>query len=177
MTEGPLGLQSGTVRLVPYDPRWAVLFEQTAGELRDALGSAALAVHHVGSTAVPGLTAKPILDLLVAIPDFAHGTALVPRLGALGYEFRPHEETPDRHFFRRRSGTTRTHHLSLAEPGSHYHRVTLAFRDALRADPDLAERYGRLKRRLADEFPRDREGYIAGKTEFVTRALATAFSG
>ena len=173
----PLGLRSGTVTVVRHDARWAGLFTAAAQELTGALGPAILAVHHVGSTAIPGLCAKPILDLLVSIPDFEHGRDLVPRLAGLGYEFRPAEEIPDRHYFRRRRGDRRTHHLSLAEPASHHHRVTLAFRDALRADPGLAMEYGVLKLRLAERFPRDREAYIAGKTGFIARVLAGAHPG
>jgi len=101
----------------------------------------------------------------------------VDSLAGLGYEFRPHEEIPDRHHFRRRSGLVGTHHLSPAEPDSRYHRVTLAFRDALRADPGIAGSYAELKRRLADAFPPNREAYIEGKTAFVTQVLARTTNG
>jgi len=170
----PLGLARGTVTVVAHDRRWAELFVDAARELRGALGSAMLAVHHVGSTAVPGLCAKPILDILVSIPDFDRSLDLAPALDGLGYEFRPDEEIPDRHFFRRRRGDIRTHHLSLAEPTSHHHRATVAFRDALRADPLLAQEYGALKSHLAERFPRDRQAYIEGKAGFVARVLADA---
>lgn len=168
----PLGLASGTVRVVPYDPRWATLFVEAAHELQEALGPAAAAIHHVGSTAVPGLCAKPILDLLVSIPSFEEGLDLVPRIERLGYEFRPAEEIPDRHYFRRRRGTIRTHHLSLAEASSWHHRATLAFRDALRANPSRAVEYADLKLRLARRYPLDRPAYLAAKTAFVERVLA-----
>jgi GrpB-like predicted nucleotidyltransferase (UPF0157 family) len=173
-TPNPLGLNSGEVVVVPYDPRWPALFEVAAAELRAALGSAILAVHHVGSTSVPGLCAKPILDLLVSVGDFQEAKLLVPRLESLGYEFRPDEEIPDRHYFRRREGHARTHHLSLAEPGSRHHRVTLAFRDALRGDAALADAYAHLKLRLARRFPRDRPAYLEGKSEFVEDVLSRA---
>ena len=158
--------------VVPYDPRWRELFESASTELAMALSPSILTIHHVGSTAVPGLCAKPILDLLVSIPDFQGGLRLVPTLESLGYEFRPDEEIPDRHYFRRRIGTTRTHHLSLAEPNSRYHRATLAFRDALRRDPQLAAGYARLKLDLARRFPLDRAAYIEGKSLFVRDVLA-----
>lgn len=171
MTEAPLGLRSGTVTVVPYDARWAGLFDADARELARALGPAILAIHHVGSTSIPGLAAKPILDILVSIPDFMRGIALVRELAGLGYEYRPAEEIPDRHFFRRRHGDMRTHHLSLAEPASHHYRVTMAFRDTLRANPAVAAEYGALKLRLAQHFPRDRRAYIEGKTMFIARVL------
>ncbi len=173
-TAEPLGLERGEVVVVPHDPRWRTLFMRTSDELHAALGSSILAVHHVGSTAVPGLCAKPILDVLVSIPDLARGADLVSQLTALGYEFRPAEEIPDRHFFRRRNGTVRSHHLSLAEPTSLHHRVTLAFRDALRADPRLAQAYADLKLELARRFPHDRPAYIEGKSEFLADVLAKA---
>jgi len=169
----PLGLRRGQVIVVPYDPRWPALFEETAAELRATLGSAILAVDHVGSTAVPGLSAKPILDVLVSVADFEAARQLAAPLTRLGYEFRPNEEIPDRHYFRRPiGGEVQTHHLSLAEPGSRHHKVTLAFRDALRRDPELSAAYARLKAALAQRFPFDRPAYIEGKTKFVMETLA-----
>jgi GrpB-like predicted nucleotidyltransferase (UPF0157 family) len=167
-----LGLASGAVVIVPYDPRWRDEFTRAARELEEALGSSIIAVHHVGSTAIPGLCAKPILDVLVSVPDFRAALDLVPAIEAIGYEFRPNEEIPDRHYFRRRRGTVGTHHLSLAEPGSHYQRVTIGFRDALRADPIKAAEYAELKTGLARKFPFDRGKYIEGKSAFVAKVLA-----
>jgi GrpB-like predicted nucleotidyltransferase (UPF0157 family) len=137
-----------------------------------ALGARILDVHHVGSTAVPGLCAKPILDVVVSIPDFERGLELAPALERFGYEFRPGEEIPDRHYFRRKVDGIRTHHLSLAEPASRHHAVTLAFRDALRSDPARAEAYATLKRDLARRFPMDRVSYTEGKSVFVREVLA-----
>lgn len=177
MIHAPLGLDSGSVLLRPYDLRWPGQFEQASGEIRRALGSAILDVQHVGSTAIPGLCAKPILDILVSIPNFEQGVELVPALNNLGYEFRPAEEIPDRHYFRRREGTRRTHHLSLAEPTSRYHTVTLAFRNALLRHPELAAEYAVLKQQLAAKYPTNRESYINGKSKFVERVLAAAGMG
>ena len=126
----------------------------------------------MGSTSVPGLCAKPVLDILASIPKFDRGVSLVPALEELGYEYRPGNAIHDRHFFRRRRGDTRTHHLALAEPSSNHHRVTLAFRDALRADPQVAAEYAELKLQLAEQYPRNREAYIEGKSTLVERILA-----
>jgi GrpB-like predicted nucleotidyltransferase (UPF0157 family) len=166
-----LGLEHGTVRVVPHDERWPVLFDQASAELKAALGSAILGVHHVGSTSVRGLCAKPILDMLATIPSLSGATAIVPALHELGYTQADDDDISDRLFFSRRRGTARTHHLSLAEPTSHYYAVTLAFRDALRRDPQLASAYGTLKQRLALQFPTDRASYLNGKTHFVLSAL------
>ena len=167
-----LGLESGTVVVVPYDPRWQEEFAVASRELHAALGASILAIHHVGSTAIPGLCAKPVLDIFVSVADFERSLELVPDLEKLGYEFRAAEEIHDRHYFRRLRGTARTHHLSLAEPTSHHHRVTLAFRDALRADAAAARRYGEIKLDLARRFPHDREAYLQGKSAFVADILA-----
>jgi len=167
----PLGLERGRARVVPYDPRWPALFEDIAAEIRRTGGNRILTVEHVGSTSVPGLAAKPILDLMIGVRDFEAARLLVPDLAILGFEFRPDEETPDRHYFRRLDGERRTHHLSLAEPTSRFYRNTIAFRDALRAEPDLAKAYEALKLDLARRFPRDRESYLYGKTGFVMDVL------
>lgn len=166
-----LGLRRGVVELVSYDSRWPLIFEDTAAELRAALGRSILAVHHVGSTSVPNLSAKPVLDVLVAVPDFDQALQLVPNIEALGYVFRRDEEIEDRHYFRRGNDTARTHHLSLATPTSRHYIDTLAFRDALRSNARLAAEYEELKLTLARAFPRDRESYINGKTHFVMSVL------
>jgi GrpB-like predicted nucleotidyltransferase (UPF0157 family) len=154
------------------------LFENAAEELVDRLGSSIIAVHHVGSTSVPGLCAKPIIDILVSIAKIESVPPLLPKMEALGYEFRPDNEIPERRYFRRRrGGDLRTHHLSFAEPGSRHHRVTIAFRDALRGSTHLSAEYAQLKEGLARKFPRDREAYIDGKTEFVLRVLASCGLG
>lgn len=173
MEEESLGLESGTVRVVPYDDRWRALFDCAAAELREAIGSEALEIHHVGSTSVPGLAAKPILDILVGIRDFDSAKELAPKIEEVGYEYRAGEEIPDRHYFRRRRGLARTHHLSLALPTSHHFRVTVAFRDALRSDAALAREYGELKQRLAERYERNRQAYLDGKAAFVQRVLET----
>jgi len=170
----PLGLKHRQVLVVPYDARWPDLFDAAAAELVEAVGSSIVATHHVGSTSVPGLCAKPVIDILVSVADFAAAADLVPDIESIGYEFRPLEDIPDRHFFHRRLGTVRTHHLSLAEPISRHHTVTLAFRDALRRDPQFAASYAELKIALARRFPQDRPAYIDGKAQFIGDALARA---
>lgn len=170
-TTEPLGLRRGVVEVVPYDPRWPALFEVTAAELLRAVGPSILGVHHVGSTSVPNLCAKPILDVLLSVPDFDAALQLVPDIEALGYVFRSDEEIEDRHYFRRGNDKARTHHLSLATPSSRHHIDTIAFRDALRRDVQLASDYAELKLELARRFPQDRESYLNGKTDFVLGVL------
>jgi GrpB-like predicted nucleotidyltransferase (UPF0157 family) len=172
-----LGLPSRVVIVVPWDERWPGLFEVAAAELRAAAGDALLAIEHVGSTAVRGLAAKPVLDMLAGVANFEAARGLVPALQQLGYEYRPDNDIPDRHYFRRGPATGRTHHLSLAEPAAEHYRNTILFRDALRADPALASAYAALKYELGARYPRDREAYLDGKTAFVLEVLARARGG
>lgn len=172
MSDEPLGLESKVVRVVPYDARWPALFEAEAARIAHAIaiaGLPALALEHVGSTAVPGLVAKPILDIAAGFPSGASPAAYVPILERLSYVYRGDGGLPGREFFRR--GEPRSHHVHLVErEGTHWARY-LGFRDALRAAPALRDDYGRLKQALAERFPRDRESYITGKTEFVEGVL------
>ncbi len=142
MTSESLGMVEGQLRLVEYDDRWPGVFEELRGCLVRRLKHRVESVHHVGSTSVPGLAAKPILDVLVAVPDFEASLECVPLLAKLGFEYGPEDDVVDRHYFRGRRDGLRTHHLSLAEPTSRYFIDTLAFRDALRASPRLAAEYG-----------------------------------
>ena len=95
------------VIVAAYDERWPALFEEARAELTSDLGQTILEIHHVGSTAVPGLCAKPVLDILVSISNLKTGVELVPQVAELGYEFRPDDDIPDRRFFRRRHETVR----------------------------------------------------------------------
>jgi GrpB-like predicted nucleotidyltransferase (UPF0157 family) len=107
----------------------------------------------------------------VGVSDFEGSRELFPELAALRFEYRPDEEIPDRHYFRKRSAQRGTHHLSLAEPTSMHYRSTVVFRDALRADPSLARAYEALKLDLARRFPFDRPSYQNGKTAFIVEVL------
>jgi GrpB-like predicted nucleotidyltransferase (UPF0157 family) len=169
------------VALAPPDPSWPAGFAAEARAIRAALGPAGDALHvaHVGSTAVPGLAAKPVLDLLVVPPDGAWPAALlVDALAGLGYVHWADNPDPAHLFFVKGMppfGAGRTHHVHV-RPWAHACPV-LAFRDALRADAALAREYEALKRRLAALHPTDREAYTRGKDAFVARVLAAAGAG
>ena len=171
-----IGLEHGRAVVIAYQPEWPMLFEQMAAAIRGVAGDRILSVEHVGSTSVPGLPAKPILDLLVGVANFEKALELIPDLASLGFEFRPNEEIEDRHYFRRFEGDLRTHHLSLATPDSNHYRNTIIFRDALRSDRSVAEAYAALKLDLAHRFPYDRPSYQAGKTDFVLGIVAQSFT-
>jgi GrpB-like predicted nucleotidyltransferase (UPF0157 family) len=166
-----LGLESGTVRVAPYDSNWPSLFAAEAERLRERFAAAELplTIEHTGSTAVPGLAAKPILDILAGYQRGASVPGYVEVLTQAGYVHRGEQGIPGREFFRR--GNPRAYHLHLTEMDSSFWRNHLTFRDRLRADNALRDAYAALKHDLAARFPRDREAYIAGKESFVTKVL------
>lgn len=166
-----VGLARDRVRLESHDPAWRDHFEAEASRLLDAVGDWLLAVEHVGSTAVEGLPAKPVVDVLAAVPDESTARSLVPVLEPLGYEHHPDDDVADRVFLAKGPREDRTVYCSLAPVGSDTYCEQLAFRDALRADPQLRSEYAALKRRLAAEHPDDREAYTDGKTPFVEQVL------
>ncbi len=169
-----LGLERTTVILRPYDERWAKLFELERVYLQTALGDDVLAIEHIGSTSVPRLTAKPILDIGVSVESFEAAFALVPRLEELGYTFRGEQGIPRRHYFVRGSDQNRTHHLHMLEHANPEWRDLLGFRDRLRAQPETVRAYEALKRRLAEQYPNDRVAYTDGKYEFIRTVLGRA---
>jgi GrpB-like predicted nucleotidyltransferase (UPF0157 family) len=171
-TTPSLGLESGVVRLVAYDSTWPGLFAAEAARIADAVRARELpplVLEHVGSTSVPGLAAKPILDVLAGHRTDVPAASYVDAITAAGYVYRGDRGLPGREFFRR--GDPRSHHVHLTAIGGSYWRDYLGFRDALRADASLAAEYGALKAILAARHPRDRESYIEGKTAFVRRVV------
>jgi GrpB-like predicted nucleotidyltransferase (UPF0157 family) len=170
----PIGLARGEVSLASYDPRWPLLFEQEASLIRATLGTEAAHVEHIGSTAVPGLVAKPVIDIMLAIPHLRAPASFYERLSALDYDHRPIDPLPERLFFAKDTDLGRTHNLSVCEAGSRFWVDHLRFRDRLRVDADLASAYVALKRTLAARFPADRIAYTDGKDRFVADALAIA---
>jgi GrpB-like predicted nucleotidyltransferase (UPF0157 family) len=168
-----LGLARGTVVLRDHRESWHVAFEREAARLRDLLGDRALAVKHVGSTAVRGLPAKPVVDLSVAVDSLAVARDCVPALRRAGYERRP-DTVPDRLFLARGPRDARTHYLTLTPLDSGTWRDHLDLRAYLRGRPDARERYGRVKRELAARHANDRAAYTAAKGGFVERLLAEA---
>jgi GrpB-like predicted nucleotidyltransferase (UPF0157 family) len=160
------------IRIVPYDPAWPEAFASERAALEEAIGSWAVGgIHHGGSTAVPGLAAKPIVDILVGVEDLESSRACFEPLSRLEYLYAPYR-SEEMHWFCKPHPDRRTHHLHLVPDGSRRYSEELAFRDRLRADPGTAERYARLKRELAERFPEDREAYTEAKTEFIRDALA-----
>lgn len=169
------------VVVVPYDPAWPALAAAEAARLRAALDENVLAIHHFGSTAVPGLCAKPILDLLPVVADLGRVDGYNARMIALGYTPRGEYGLPGRRYFPRvlpDADETHTHHVHFYQAGDEQVRRHLAVRDFLIAHPAEAAAYGRLKDSLARQFPWDIDAYVDGKDAYVKdleqRALAWA---
>ena len=160
------------VIIVDYDPQWPALFAQEAEVIRQAVGDGLVAVEHVGSTSIPGLAAKPVIDILVGVTSLAVGVKAVPALEALGYEYRGENGIPGRLYFcKGLVRYRRTHHLHMVETDHEQWTPMLSFRDHLRAHPDDARRYEALKRDLAVQFRDDRRAYTDGKEDFVKAIL------
>ena len=166
------------VRIVDYDLEWPGLADAELRAIQAALGDIAVRVEHVGSTAVPGLAAKPILDLQLSVEAIEPRDRYVEPLERLGYLFVPAPESPDYHLFAKPAERPRTRHLHMCAAGSEHEHRHIAMRDFLRAHPDEAARYEALKRDVAARHPQDRLAYIEGKEEYVSalerRAVAWA---
>jgi GrpB-like predicted nucleotidyltransferase (UPF0157 family) len=160
--------------VVPYDPAWPGRFDAERTLLERTIARwVSGGIHHVGSTAVPGLAAKPVIDILVGVEDLPSSRACFGALAELSYQYAPYR-ADEMHWFCKPSPARRTHHLHLVPTGSRRYREELAFRDLLRARPGLAENYQTLKRRLAVEYRDDREAYTDAKHTFIADALAGA---
>jgi GrpB-like predicted nucleotidyltransferase (UPF0157 family) len=159
------------VQVLPYDPAWPGRFDAEQAPLERAIGRWVTGgIHHVGSTAVPGLAAKPVIDILVGVEDLSASRACFGALAQLDYQYAPYRAN-EMHWFCKPSPAYRTHHLHLVPTCSRRYRDELAFRDLLRARPGLAERYQTLKQRLAAEHRDDREAYTEAKQTFIAAAL------
>jgi GrpB-like predicted nucleotidyltransferase (UPF0157 family) len=171
--DATLGLRYGQVRLAASDPRWPRAFQRLAAELRAALGEQAVAIEHVGSTAVPGLAAKPILDVAVALAAGTDPGRVIATLERLGFQDRGDKGAEGGHLLVLEDRPAhRVAHLHLVGHGDPQWRRYLTVRDRLRTDPDARAAYARLKGRLAARFSDDRRAYTAAKAAFITRLLA-----
>ena len=169
----------GDIVIVDYDPRWPAMFADERTRLLRAIGDDVVGIEHVGSTAIHGLGAKPIIDILVGVRRIEEAGALILPLEGLGYEYVPEYESeiPDRRYFRKGPAGGRTLHLHTVAFGGEFWTRHLLFRDFLRAHPEVARRYDVLKRDLAVRFRGDRDAYAKAKTAFVQRVEARARVG
>ena len=162
-----------TIVVADYDPRWPAFFAQIRDHVWPAVRDFATAIEHVGSTAVPGLAAKPIIDVDLIIPSGEALPQVVERLEALGYTHLGNLGIPGRDAFRATNDLPR-HNLYVCPQGSIGLRNHLAVRDYLRAHPEAVEAYAALKRGLAQQFPNDMAHYVDGKTDLIASILRAA---
>lgn len=150
----------------PYQEEWQYQFQQEAQTLHNLFGSLVVDIHHIGSTAVPGLAAKPVIDLLPVVTNLEQVDAFIARMEALGYEPRGENGLPGRRYFQK-GGDNRTHHVHVFEVGNPEIERHLVFRDYLREHLEEALRYGELKLELSRTYSTDVASYIEGKHDLV----------
>lgn len=157
------------VTIVEYRPEWQQMFEDEKRVLQTVLGDVSSQIEHIGSTAIDGLAAKPIIDIMVGLEDFSVADDLVPRVEALAYEYIKKYEAvmPFRRFFIKEQNGIRTHHIHMVEIGSEFWERHILFRDYLRQNPHVATNYASLKKELAEREWKDVNEYADAKTEFI----------
>jgi len=172
-TADALGLEPGVVRMVEYDARWPLLFAAEQQRIRDRCGAGlALRLEHVGGTSIPGMCAKPVLDIAAGRPRDTPPHEYVSHLARAGYEHRGERGVPGREFFCR--GEPRAYHLHLVEEGGPLWCDYLAFRDFLRAHAEAAGWFAEEKRALAARLAADREAHMRAKSTLVQAILQRA---
>ena len=166
------------VHIVAYDPSWPTLFAKERNVILGAVGQWVEEVEHVGSTAIRGLDAKPVIDLMVGLKSMADASLCVEPLTSLGYSYWAEgAQSHHHHLFVRfvdSAMSARTHNLHLVESGGQYWKERLLFRDYLRKHPETAKEYAGLKYRLATLYRDDREAYTAAKADFISEVVCRA---
>ena len=165
------------VRVVAYDPEWPRKFEAEADRIARVLEDVVVHLHHIGSTAIPGIRAKPIIDILAEVVGLPLLDERAPAIEVLGYQAMGEFGIPQRRYFRRNDASgIRTNHLHAFEVGSIEIDRHLAFRDYMTAHPLAAQAYGALKQRLASQHSDDMKAYVDGKDAFVKEHVALALA-
>jgi GrpB-like predicted nucleotidyltransferase (UPF0157 family) len=160
------------ISIAEYSEDWPRLFQQEQALLSAALGEAATVIEHIGSTSVKGLAAKPIIDMMIGLSDFALADLMVPKIVALGYDYiaKYNAVMPYRRFLIREAGQSRTHQIHMVEVDSEFWNRHILFRDYLRANAQVMLEYAALKKQLAARDWEDVNEYADAKTEFIRSA-------
>lgn len=161
--------------IAEYSSAWRQMFAEEKTRLQQILPASA-AIEHIGSTAVPGLIAKPIIDIMIGLKDFTQADALVRHVQSLNYEYvsQFEDEMPYRRYFRKENSDVRTHQIHMVALDSEFWHRHLSFRDYLKANPNVAAEYATLKQKLAEQHWNDVNDYAAAKTEFIQSIEARA---
>jgi|SRR5688572_6883046 len=168
-----LGVHFPAVRLEPYSSSWADAYEVERVRILSVVGDRILGIEHVGSTAIPEICAKPIIDIALAVQDLSVAEALVPMMASLGYDFAGDGGVPGHRIFGR-GPRVRTHLVHAVVADGQEWRNYIAFRRALLDEHELAMEYDSLKRTLAAKFPNDRSRYTSAKGQFIEKVLRNA---
>jgi len=166
-----IGLKRGTVKLVRYNPNWWQRFKCEEKKIRKVFGRDALEIQHVGSTAIPGILAKPIIDIALIVPSFQKAKLYEKRLKEIGYKIKKNDTRKERLFFTKGPEKKRTHYLHIGEIGSNYAEDMILFRNYLRKHKDTAKEYSELKENLAKRYQDKREIYTVRKTELIKKIV------
>ncbi len=171
MPNDAIGLKQGTVQLAPHSAQWKLAFEKEKEDLEMLLGDYIADIHHIGSTSVPDLSAKPIIDILVTLRSFSDMIHLEEKLREAGYEYWEQGSTALRTLFVKGPEEKRTHHIHFTEFQSAEWQKAFAFWNYLRAHPEVLKEYEQLKQHLAEQHPLDRDQYSKGKAGFIKEII------
>jgi GrpB-like predicted nucleotidyltransferase (UPF0157 family) len=169
-----IGLEQNKVRLSPHSEEWRLIFEAERDTLHELLGDHIFEIHHIGSTSVPGLSAKPIIDILVALHRFSDMELLHQKMEKAGYEHRENGSSELRVLFVKGSEENRTHHIHFTEHQSEEWEKAFLFWNYLRTHQEELKAYEALKKELAAQYPEEREQYSKGKADFIKGIIQKA---
>lgn len=166
------GLKRGMVYLCPWTPKWKEEFENEAELIRKLIGGFILDIHHIGSTSVEGLAAKPIIDIAITLEKFDDGLKCIDSLESIGYSYKGVNVLPERYYFNK--GNPRTHQIHMYEKKCQYFKEHLIFRDILIKNKEIREAYKKIKYKLADENKTNKIEYTKAKTDFILGVLSNS---
>lgn len=170
-----IGLKRGTVKLLPHNPKWEELFEKEKNILSKALDGLIIDIQHIGSTSIPGIPAKPIIDISIGIKSMKNSKDFIKIFEDLGYEYRPDFGGPNTQLlFVKGPEEKRTHYIHLMRYSGSIWKNDLAFRHYLRKNKKRAKEYAYLKKELASKFADDRTHYTASKAKFIHETIRIA---
>jgi GrpB-like predicted nucleotidyltransferase (UPF0157 family) len=169
-----IGLKRGTVRLVRHSSGWRRSFETEKRKIRKIFGEDSIDVQHIGSTAIPGILSKPIIDIVLVVPSLKRAKCYVKDLSECGYELTKDDSRKERLFFTKGPEEKRTHHLHIGRIGSGYAENMIIFRDFLLKHKEIAKKYDELKKTLAEKYQNEREKYTEKKKNFVEKIVMRA---
>ncbi len=169
-----IGLKRGTVKLLPHNRKWSEAFEKEKNFLIKEFDGLILDIQHIGSTSIPGIVAKPILDILMAVHSLSDVSKMRNKLESMGYEYRENGSDDIQILFVKGPEEKRTHYLHITEPGGSQWQNSIGFRDYLKKNPKKAKQYSNLKIKLARQYSQDRAKYTASKESFIHETITAS---